>query len=100
MPFVVKYVQDMPKNCGTCPCSVHITPKEVYCNARQKHLEVKDTIPAECGIMECDEILEEMINDTLVHSCENCKYGMLIPDDVRCTNWNICIENSLWEAKE
>ena len=100
MPFIVKYVQDMPKNCGTCPCSVHITPKEVYCNARQKHLEVKDTIPAECGIMECDEILSEIMDDTLVHSCENCKHGKQHYDDILCMHPESCSNNSLWEAKE
>lgn len=42
MSFLVKYSQDIPKNCGECPCSIHITPKEVYCNARQKHFEVTD----------------------------------------------------------
>lgn len=100
MPFVVKYVQDIPKNCSECPCSVHLAPNEVYCNARQKHFEVRETRPIECGMMECDEILSEIMDDTLVHSCENCRYGMLVPDDVLCKNKNECSYNNLWEAKE
>ena len=55
MAFIVKYIQDIPQNCSECPCSVHLAPSEVYCNARQKHFEVKDTRPDECGMMECCE---------------------------------------------
>lgn len=56
MAFLVKYLQDIPKDCGECPCSIHITPKEVYCNARQKHFEVTDNRPSECGMIECNMI--------------------------------------------
>lgn len=52
MAFVVKYIQDIPKNCSECPCSIHISPTEVYCNARQKHFKVKDIRPSECGMIE------------------------------------------------
>lgn len=54
MAFLVKYLQDIPKDCGECPCSIHITPKEVYCNARQKHFEVTNNRPCECGMIECN----------------------------------------------
>lgn len=54
MAFLVKYLQDIPNNCSECPCSVHVTPTEVYCNARQKHFAVTDTRPSECGMIECD----------------------------------------------
>lgn len=59
MAFLVKYIQDIPQNCSECPCSIHITPKEIYCNARQKHFEITNKRPAECGMM---EICEEDIN--------------------------------------
>ena len=60
MAFVVKYIQDIPKNCSECPCSIHIAPTEVYCNARQKHFTVTKRRPVECGMMEmCDEVKEE-----------------------------------------
>lgn len=63
MPFLVKYLQDIPQNCSECPCSVHITPTEVYCNARQKHFTVTKKRPVECGMMEmCDEDIN-MDND-------------------------------------
>ena len=101
MPFIVKYVQDIPKNCGECPCSVHITPKEVYCNARQKHLEVKDTIPTECGIMECSNPIEP---DEIQKSCANCKHGLCNSNSVLNTSlwfcYNDCRDFNLWEAKE
>lgn len=52
MAFVVKYLQDIPKNCSECPCSVHVTPNEVYCNAQQIHFEVTDTRPSVCGMVD------------------------------------------------
>ena len=55
MAFLVKYLQNIPKDCGECPCSIHITPKEVYCNARQKHFVVTDERPIECRMMEICE---------------------------------------------
>ena len=67
MPFVVKYLQDIPQNCSECPCSIHITKDEVYCHALQKHFTVIDKRPSECGMMECNEINEEKI-------CKNCKW--------------------------
>jgi hypothetical protein len=63
MPFLVKYLQDIPQNCSECPCSVHITPTEVYCNARQKHFTVTKKRPAECGMMEICEDDINMDND-------------------------------------
>lgn len=71
MAFVVKYLQDIPKNCGECPCSIHITPKEVYCNARQKHFEVTDKRPNECGMVELDE------EEYKPESCDECRYHMI-----------------------
>ena len=55
MPFLVKYLQDIPQNCSECPCSIHITPKEVYCNALQKHFTVTDERPAECDMIAYEE---------------------------------------------
>jgi len=97
MPFLVKYLQDIPKNCGECPCSIHITPKEVYCNARQKHFEVTDKRPNECGMMECDNpsAPDENEEEYKPESCDKCvyhvedglfdycglDYGMLLMDD-------------------
>ena len=57
MSFLVEYLQDIPKDCGECPCSIHITPKEIYCNARQKHFEVTDERPDECKIIEHNETM-------------------------------------------
>lgn len=71
MAFVVKYLQDIPKNCGECPCSIHITPKEVYCNARQKHFEVTDKRPNECSMVELDE------EEYKPESCDECRYHMI-----------------------
>ena len=91
MSFLVKYLQDIPKNCGECPCSIHITPKEIYCNARQKHFVVTDERPNECGMVE----LNEQIGPDKPKSCNDCMYhlvnglfdycgleqGMLLMDD-------------------
>ena len=76
MPFLVKYLQDVPKNCGECPCSIHITPKEVYCNARQKHFEVTDERPNECSMMECDNSSVSNKNEEKCkpESCNECMY--------------------------
>ena len=60
MPFLVKYLQDIPQNCSECPCSIHITPKEIYCNARQKHFAVTNERPAECGMIACEETKVEV----------------------------------------
>ena len=29
MSFLVEYIQNIPNNCSECPCSVHVTPKEI-----------------------------------------------------------------------
>ena len=55
MSFMVKYLQDMPNNCSECPCSIHITKDEVYCNALQKHFKVTDTRPDECCMIKNNE---------------------------------------------
>lgn len=60
MPFLVKYLQDIPQNCSECPCSIHITPKEIYCNARQKHFTVTNGRPAECDMIACEETKVEI----------------------------------------
>ena len=52
MPFLVKYIQDIPQNCSECPCSIHITPTEVYCNDLQKHFTVTESRPAGCDMIE------------------------------------------------
>lgn len=72
MAFVVKYLQDIPQNCSECPCSVHITKDEVYCNARQKHFVVSDKRPEECSMMECNEIINpDEIEEKI---CKTCKW--------------------------
>jgi len=73
MPFLVEYLQDIPKDCGECPCSIHITPKEVYCNARQKHFEVTDGRPEECKIIDCNEKKEA--DPSKYHICLNCIFN-------------------------
>ena len=56
MPFLVRYEQDIPKDCSECPCSVHITTNEIYCHALQKHLEVLiGNRPKECDMIELDK---------------------------------------------
>ena len=97
MPFMVKYLQDIPKDCGECPCSIHITPKEVYCNARQKHFEITDERPSECEIMEDNKSIgpSKIEEKYKPESCVECMYylvnclfdycgfdhGMLLADD-------------------
>lgn len=68
MPFLVEYLQDIPQNCSECPCSVHITPTEVYCNARQKHFEVTDHRPSECEII-------ERIKENPDKTCKTCIFN-------------------------
>ena len=62
MSFLVEYIQNIPNNCSECPCSVHVTPKEIYCNARQKHFEVTNNRPEECRMMEHNEEKYEHTN--------------------------------------
>lgn len=84
MAFLVKYLQDIPKDCGECPCSIHITPKEVYCNARQKHFVVSDNRPEECEMTDANEISKEMI-------CKKCGYHVDAESDkvVYCNRFHI-----------
>lgn len=73
MPFLVKYLQDIPQNCSECPCSVHITPTEVYCNARQKHFVVTNEKPIECNMIDCNEKKEA--DPSKYHICLNCIFN-------------------------
>ena len=90
MPFLVKYLQDIPQNCSECPCSIHITPKEIYCNARQKHFVVSDNRPEECEMTDANEIKENKVKDSqicldckwLAFGCENLRYGS-------CSRWKL-----------
>lgn len=60
MPFLVRYEQDIPKDCSECPCSVHITTNEIYCHALQEHLEVLiGNRPEECDMIELDNKSED-----------------------------------------
>ena len=94
MAFLVKYLQDIPKNCSECPCSVHIKTNEVYCNARQKHFVVSETRPEECGMMECNEETESKKCDDCIYCEMNDHWGFkMCYNDNDCQNWN------LWEAK-
>lgn len=79
MPFLVEYLQDIPKDCGECPCSIHITPKEVYCNARQKHFEVTDRRPDECKIIERSNVINS--DEIEEKNCGNCIYSLGRQDD-------------------
>lgn len=74
MPFLVKYLQDIPQNCSECPCSVHITPTEVYCNARQKHFTVTKKRPAECGMIE-DKYYQTEVENSNSKTCKNCIFN-------------------------
>lgn len=70
MPFLVKYLQDIPQNCSECPCSIHITPKEVYCNALQKYMIVSNKRPSECEIIESKgKYYETTIPEKICKTC-------------------------------
>lgn len=101
MAFLVKYEQDAPHNCSECPCSVHITPKEVYCNARQKHFKVTDVVPQECCMIDCDWMYVDEIE---LKTCKNCHHFLGYDEDCaakhhvrslpieKCSDW----EKSTW----
>lgn len=100
MSFLVEYLQDIPKDCGECPCSIHITPKEVYCNARQKHFEVTNKRPDECKIIECDKENPNKTCKTCIFNCGktfyidhiicgyvNSKGSIYKLENETCNNW-------------